>query len=303
MAEPGADPPGADPPGADPPGADPPGASTAPSFAARVAAAVARTGPLCAGIDPSADLLAAWGLADDPGGLRAFALRCVEAFAGAVPVVKPQVAFFERHGAAGMAVLEELVAAAGQAGLLVIGDAKRGDVGSTSAAYAEAWLGPASPLAVDAVTAVPYVGLGALQPLVDVARAQGRGVIVLVRSSNPEGRPLQTSTGATGRAVEDALLAAIAERNAEAPGVVGAVVGATLAPSAFPLARLGGVVLAPGVGAQGATAADVGARFAGCPAGTVLPSASRSVLAAGPSAAALRAAAVQASEAMAAVLS
>ena len=148
-------------------------------FADRVVAAVAATGPLCAGIDPSADLLARWGLADTPDGLRTFGLRCVEAFAGAVPVVKPQVAFFERMGAAGLAVLEEVLGACRDAGLLAIADAKRGDIGSTMAAYASAWLDPASPLAADAMTAVAYLGLGALQPAFDLAAASGRGLSLI----------------------------------------------------------------------------------------------------------------------------
>ena len=137
------------------------------SFGGRVAAAVRATGPLCAGIDPSGALLNSWGLGDDPAGLRAFCATCVEAFAGVVPVVKPQVAFFERHGSAGMAELERLIADATAAGLLVIADAKRGDIDSTAEAYADAWLGDASPLAVDALTVHPYLGLGALAPLVE----------------------------------------------------------------------------------------------------------------------------------------
>jgi len=289
-----------------------------PTFGDRLAAAVARTGPICAGIDPSPALLAAWGLPDDAGGLRSFAATCVDAFAGVAPVVKPQVAFFERHGAAGLAVLEHLVADARSAGLLVIADAKRGDVDSTVAAYADAWLGPTSPLAADAVTAVAYLGVGALDPLFALARQTGRGVIVVARSSNPEGRPLQEallrapmSAGAAGdQSVEDGLLAALAEMNrvelAGRPestvGSVGAVVGATLDPSGFPLERLRGPVLAPGVGAQGGTPERVAALFGGCPAGTVVPNVSRSVLAAGPSVAALREAAVATREQLAAAL-
>ena len=168
------------------------------SFGERVAAAVAKTGPLCAGIDPSAALLAAWGLSDDAKGLRSFCTSCVEGFAGAVGVVKPQVAFFERHGSAGMAELERLIAEATAVGLIVIGDAKRGDIDSTAAAYADAWLGDASPLAVDAVTAHPYLGLGALAPLFHLGAATGRGVLVVARSSNPEGRGLQQAVTAGG---------------------------------------------------------------------------------------------------------
>ncbi len=266
-------------------------------FGARLTAAVAATGPLCAGIDPSGELLGDWGLADDAGGVRRFALRCVEAFAGVVPIVKPQVAWFERHGAAGMTVLEETIAAAGAAGLLVLADAKRGDFDLTNSAYADAWLRPSSPLAADAVTVHPYLGLGALAPLLQAAVRWGKGVFVVVRSSNPGGRPIQTARTAAGPSVEDSLLGALAERNrgCGAPvGPFGAVVGATLAPSDFPLERLGGPILAPGLGAQGATAADVARLFGRCPPSTVVASASRSVLSAGPDAAALRSAAAAA---------
>ncbi len=276
-------------------------------FAHRVAMAVATAGPVCAGIDPSAALLERWGLADDAESLRRFGERCVEAFAGVVPVVKPQVAFFERHGARGLAALESTISAASSAGLIVIADAKRGDIGSTTEAYASAWLDPRSPLCADAVTAVPYLGLGALAPLVSAASAGGRGVIVVVRSSNPEGRALQQAlTGAgVGPAVEDLLLAGIAEQNGVGtpPGAVGAVIGATLAPSRFDLAGLGGTILAPGVGAQGATAADVGKLFGGCRPGQVLASASRSVLEHGPDRRALTGAASRVRDEVAAVLS
>jgi len=266
-------------------------AEAAAPFGLRVRRAIGATGPLCVGIDPSRALLDEWGLPDDAAGLREFVLRCLDAFAGVVPVVKPQLAFFERHGAAGIGVYADLVVQARQRGLLVIADAKRGDIDSTSAAYAEAWLSDGSSLAADAVTAVPYLGLGALQPMLDMAVATGRGVLVVVRSSNPEGRRVQEATTAGGLSVEDMLLGQIADLN-RAQGVevgsVGAVVGATLRRSSFDLAGAGGIVLAPGVGAQGATAADVRMLFGGCPPGTVLPSASRSVLVKGPDPAGLR---------------
>jgi len=260
-------------------------------FLDRVTAAVAAHGPLCAGIDPSAALLADWGLTDDIAGLRSFCQICVEAFAGAVAVIKPQVAFFERHGAAGLAELERLIAEAQSAGLVVIADAKRGDIDSTAAAYAEAWLSESSPLAADAVTAHAYLGLGALAPLVRRAGESGRGVLVVARSSNPEGRSLQLATTSEGSAVEDMVLGEIAALNAseDVPtGAVGAVIGATLSPSKFPLSQLGGIILAPGLGAQGAGPADVATRFAGCAPGTVLPSSSRGLLRHGPDPATMR---------------
>jgi orotidine-5'-phosphate decarboxylase len=277
-------------------------------FSARVAAAVAGSGPLCAGIDPSTALLEQWGLTDDARGVLTFGMRCVEAFAEVVPVVKPQVAFFERCGSAGVAALERVLEAARDAGLIVIADAKRADIGTTMEAYASAWLGPDSPLRADAVTAVAYLGLGALQPLFDLAGAHGRGVIVVVRSSNPEGRALQQALTGSGRgpAVEDMLLnelAVINHGDLLPAGTVGAVVGATLEPSSFRLAELGGTILAPGVGAQGATANEVANLFSGCPPGSVLASASRSILAAGPDVGALVTAATKTLEEMSAALS
>lgn len=278
------------------------GGSGGGGFGDRVAAAVSDTGPLCVGIDPSSSLLADWDLTDDADGLREFGIRCVDALAGVVPVVKPQVAFFERKGAAGFGALETVIRRAREAGLLVIADAKRGDIGSTSAAYASAWLDPDSPLASDAMTAVAYMGLGAIQPMIDMAAAHDNGVIVVARSSNPEGQTLQAATDAHGRSIADGLLSDIALRNAAAPGVIGAVVGATLEPSEFLLAGLGGPILAPGVGAQGGTAEDIAVLFKGCPPGSVLPGASRSVLAVGPDVDALRRAALEVRDEMKAAL-
>jgi len=169
--------------------------------------------------------------------------------------------------------------------LIVIADAKRGDIDSTAEAYADAWLSDGSPLAADAVTAHAYLGLGALAPLVRHAATSGRGVLVVARSSNPEGRPLQQAVTHDGTAVEDMVLSGVAALNAsgEVPaGTVGAVVGATLAQSGFALSQLGGIILAPGLGAQGAGPSDVAERFAGCAPGTVLPSSSRGLLTGGP---------------------
>jgi orotidine-5'-phosphate decarboxylase len=206
-----------------------------------------------------------------------------------------------------MAALEAVLEAARKSGLLVIADAKRGDIGSTMEAYAQAWLDPACPLHADAVTAAPYLGLGAIGPMIDLAGATGRGVLVVARSSNPEGRALQQARtdGGSGPAVEDTVLAEIAEINQRGHlprGTVGAVVGATLGPSAFGLATLGGVILAPGVGAQGGTARGVGDLFGECPPGSVLASSSRSLLAAGPDVKALGESAAKTRDEMADVL-
>src|SRR3712207_1029706 len=147
-------------------------------------------GPLCVGIDPHAPLLERWGLPDDPEGLARFTDTVVDALAGTVAVLKPQLAFYERHGSRGQAVLEDGVARARAAGALVLLDAKRGDIGSTMDAYADV-LRPDHPLAADALTVSPYLGPGSLQPAVDTARRHGGGLFVLARTSNPDAGTLQ----------------------------------------------------------------------------------------------------------------
>jgi orotidine-5'-phosphate decarboxylase len=253
-------------------------------FGERLASAVGVRGPLCVGIDPHPGLLDAWGLADDPAGLEAFALAVVEALGDRVAVLKPQVAFFERHGSRGVAVLERVLAAARDAGALTIADAKRGDIGSTMAAYADAFLGEGSPLAADAVTLSPYLGFGSLTPALSVARATGRGIFVLALTSNPEGPQVQHATGADGRSVARAVLDAARAENAGAPGwgPVGVVVGATVGEVRAVAGELavGGPILAPGIGAQGAGPDDLGRVF-GAALGDVRPTTSREVLGAG----------------------
>lgn len=252
------------------------------SFGDRLATRVHDLGPLCAGIDPSAAQLAAWGRDDDAGGLEFAALATLEAVIGVAAVVKPQAAFYERHGAAGVAVLERVIAEARAADVLCLVDAKRGDIGSTNDAYADAFLGERSPLAADAVTVSPYLGLGAMDPFFARARASGRGVFVVIASSNEDGRVVQAARTGEGETVEVALLRSISEMNEESPGTVGAVLGATRGRPAFDLATLGGPFLVPGVGAQGATPADVGALFAGCPADRVVVNVSRALAETGP---------------------
>jgi orotidine-5'-phosphate decarboxylase len=272
-----------------------PGQVTAP-FGLRLHAALADRGPLCVGVDPHPALLAGWGLPDDAEGLARFAAGVVEALAGEVAVLKPQSAFFERHGSAGIAVLESTISAARAAGALVLLDGKRGDIGSTVQAYADAYLRPGAPLAADALTVSPYLGFGSLRPFLDVAAGAGAGVFVLALTSNPEGGQVQRAVTASGRTVAGALLADITAENAAtasgAPfGSVGAVVGATLTEAGEDL-DCGGPLLAPGVGAQGGTPADVRRVFAGV-ADRVLPAVARDVLAAGPDAAGMREAALR----------
>jgi orotidine-5'-phosphate decarboxylase len=260
-------------------------------FASRFAAVRSGPGPLVWGLDPSGPLLRAWGLGDDPDGLDRFADLVLEAAAGTVGLIKPQAAFFERHGWRGFRTLSRLIAAGRSAGLLVVLDVKRGDVGSTNDAYAEAFLGPGSPLEADAVTVHPYLGLAAMGAFVERAHQAGSCLLVVTRSSNPEGQAVQAARGDDGRRVDQALLAGIGELNrALAPGEtgpVGAVVGPAHIEPALDLASAHALFLAPGVGAQGATPEDVAEVFATCP-DRVMPSASRSLLRAGPDAGALR---------------
>jgi orotidine-5'-phosphate decarboxylase len=287
-------------------------------FGERLATAVAAHGPLCVGIDPHPALLAEWDLVDDSGGLEAFAMACVEALGGHVAVVKPQSAFFERHGSRGIAVLERVLTALADTGTLSLLDVKRGDIGSTMDGYADAYLAVGAPLGADAVTLSPYLGFGSLTAAIRTADDAGRGVFVLARTSNPEGAEVQLADWA-GRSVAQGVVDAAAAWNEEAlataairsgadgvravdigqgcdpvPGMpalgpVGVVVGAT-ADHHVDLSALQGAVLAPGLGAQGAAPADLGARFPGVR-GVVLPAASRSVLGAGPDPTAVRAAA------------
>lgn len=283
-------------------------------FGQRLADAVAARGPLCVGIDPHVPLLQKWGLPDSPEGLARFTDAVVDALAGHVAVLKPQLAFYERHGARGLAVLEDAVPRARAAGALVLLDAKRGDIGSTMDAYAD-YLRPDHPLAVDAMTVSPFLGPGSLQPAVDTARQCGGGLFVLARTSNPDAGTLQHAIvgGPPGlRSVAQAVVDTVrawntpdwvvgdplpdigsvrdgASRFGPGTGSFGVVVGATLRELDVDLDGLGGPILAPGLGAQGGSVADLRRLFGAGRA--VLPSVSRDVLAAGPDAAALRAAA------------
>ncbi|MGW4077791.1 orotidine-5'-phosphate decarboxylase [Streptomyces asiaticus] len=267
-------------------------------FGTRLRAAMDARGPLCVGIDPHASLLADWGLGDDVAGLERFTRTVVDALAERVAVLKPQSAFFERFGSRGIAVLERAVADARAAGALVLMDAKRGDIGSTMAAYASAYLDPAGPLFSDAVTVSPYLGFGSLRPALDAARAAGAGVFALALTSNPEGAEVQHAVRPDGTTVAATVLTALkAENAAEAAegrlGSYGAVIGATLGGTAHRLGAdlaIDGPLLAPGIGAQGATPADLPAVF-GAAVRNVLPSVSRGVLRHGPDAASLVAAA------------
>ena len=271
-------------------------------FGVRLRAAMTERGPLCVGIDPHAHLLEAWGLPDDPEGLASFTYGVVDALADRVAVFKPQSAFFERFGSAGIAVLEQATIRLREAGALVIIDAKRGDIGSTMSGYASAYLAEKAPLACDALTVSPYLGFGSLQPAIDVARESGAGLFVLALTSNPEGPQFQSARTTAGPTVAGAVLDGLRELNADADdlGSFGAVVGATIARTDENL-DIRGPLLAPGLGAQGATPESLAAVF-GSAVHNVVPSSSREILAAGPTPAALRDAAARTNDTFRTVL-
>ena len=261
-----------------------------PSFGERLQVVFATSGHLCLGIDPHAFLLDQWGLPDSPAGVREFGLRVVEAATGTVGIVKPQVAFFERHGSAGYAALEEVLVTARAAGLIVIADAKRGDIGSTVAAYGEAWLTPGSPLEADAMTIAAYQGVGSIAEPLRLAREHGKGLFILAATSNPESVALQTAVLGRGpydgSTVAAGIVGEVDQLNADAPalGSVGVVLGATVDLLDYGIApdRLSRTpILAPGFGEQGALVADTPKLF-GANSGNVLVAVSRGVLRAGP---------------------
>ncbi|GAB3599207.1 orotidine-5'-phosphate decarboxylase [Microbacterium tumbae] len=257
------------------------------SFGERVRAALSAVGPLCVGIDPHAGLLKSWGLPQSADGVRELGLRTVDAAIGRAAIVKPQVSFFERFGSAGVAALEDVLAAARAAGLIVIADAKRGDIGTTMDAYAAAWLTPGSPLEADALTANPFLGVGSLDGAFELAARHGKGVFVLAATSNPEAVGVQRSASASAKTVSAQIVEEVSARNAAAApagqwGSLGFVIGATvewpeagLAPFSPPAP-----ILAPGFGTQGAAAGDLVTRF-GSMAAVVIASESRSILSAG----------------------
>ena len=257
-------------------------------FGERVRTATATHGQLCVGIDPHAHLLAEWGMDASATAAREFGLRVVEAAAGRVGVVKPQVSFFECYGSAGFAALEDVLAAARAAGLLVIADAKRGDIGTTMDAYAQAWLTPGSPLEADAMTANPFLGVGALDGTFDLAERLGKGVFVLAATSNPDAFTAQRAVLPSGETVSAAIMREVSQRNAGMTpdgqwASLGFVVGGTVDWTDAGLRAFSPVapILAPGFGHQGAEPHDLRARF-GDLAEAVIASESRSILAAGP---------------------
>jgi orotidine-5'-phosphate decarboxylase len=263
-------------------------------FADRFALVADRRSPLCVGLDPAPETLKAWDLPYSAEGVRVFGLEMVEALGDRVGVFKPQVAFYERFGWQGLKALEEVMRHIRSADALALADVKRMDIGHTLEAYAAAWIGPDAGIEADAITLGAYMGSGSLEPVVRRAHAHGAGLFVVVRSSNPEGTALQTARHEDRRTVAEALADDLTAMNAtrlgaEGAGPVGAVVGATVDDAEPILDRLRtALLLAPGIGAQGATMADVLARFGRAAARRTMPNVGRQIAHAGPSRAGLR---------------
>jgi orotidine-5'-phosphate decarboxylase len=232
--------------------------------------------PVMVGLDPRTDQLPPAvapanpaDYADVAASYRRFCCEVIDAVAPLVGVVKPQAAFFEQLGPHGMTALAEVIDHAIQAGLLVILDGKRNDIGTTAEAYADGWLGrkPASPWGADALTVSPYLGDDSLEPFLKIGRPRGAGIFVLVKTSNPGGKLLQ-DLESSGQKLYEHVAAYVERLAADSKGScgygdVGAVVGATYPEQ---LAELRAAMpstwfLVPGFGAQGGTARDCAAAF------------------------------------------
>jgi orotidine-5'-phosphate decarboxylase len=257
------------------------------TFSRSLEAAFSSKGQLCVGIDPHEDILVDNGFEVSASGVYEFSMKLLDQLEYTVSIVKPQVSFFERFGSEGFSTLERILESATARGLLVIADAKRGDIGSTMEAYAQAWLGKSAPFVCDALTVNPYLGVGALAPAASIASERGKGMYVLAATSNPEGVSLQSSGQvpvAEQVANEVAALNSATASSNSRFGSIGLVIGATV-----PLAKLGldkindgktslrTTILAPGFGFQGARLQDAKSIF-GELTGDVLYSISRSAL-------------------------
>lgn len=252
------------------------------NFSKRLADGIAKHSRLCLGIDPSEAELIEWDLPDNAAGAREYGLRCVDAAAGRLAMVKPQVGFFERFGSAGFLALEEILTEARAAGLLVIADAKRGDIGSTMLGYAQAWFGDDSPLRSDALTVSGYLGPDSLDGMLEYASDVQGGLFVLCATSNPEARQLQTAR--VGNKTVSKLVLEAAQRVVDRN--LGLVIGATQNLSDFGLEAVreqdcGVPILAPGFGAQGAKLEDLSEIF-GASSDRVIAAMSRGLTAGGP---------------------
>ena len=225
------------------------------SFGQRLLNTFEQKGQLCIGIDPSIDQLRSWGLPISAEGAKSFSFSMLDAIQDNVGIVKFQVGFFEQFGPEGFSHLSELLADAKTRDLVVIADAKRGDIGSTMSGYATAWLSREAAFACDALTVSPYLGSDSLAETANVALENDRGLFVLAATSNPEAQTLQSAMR-DGRTVARSVLEFAEQYSGAGLGSIGVVVGATVNDVDLGLDFSGSLkipVLVPGFGAQGAS--------------------------------------------------
>ena len=259
------------------------------NFSRKLERAFNNYGQLCVGVDPHATLLIDNGIDDSLQGLEEFSSRLLEGMIGHVGIVKFLVSFFERFGSAGLKVLENQLSLAKQEGLLVIADAKRGDIGSTMAAYADAWLGKDASFICDALTVNPFLGVGSLEPAMAAAVERGKGLFVLCATSNPEAQTVQGSmrdgVGLSKSIANDvSKFNKLTSQSNSRFGSIGLVVGATVDLLQNELddlnsegSKLRSPILSPGFGAQGVNLTQAKEIFPNTFGDTIF-SASRSIL-------------------------
>jgi orotidine-5'-phosphate decarboxylase len=249
------------------------------SFGERLLKTFASGGQLCVGMDPSVEQLKQWGLAETAAGAEQFCIQIIDNCVGEIGLLKPQVSFFEQFGSEGFAALERVLVRASEAGLIVIADAKRGDIGSTMDGYARAWLSTEGPFVADAVTVSPFLGAESLDPTITFASSNSKGVFILAATSNPEAKVLQSSISENQRSVASNVSSYATGFNKESLGSVGLVIGAQanlVDMDIDPKKLIHTPILAPGFGAQGAKLSNARSIF-GDLAGVTIFSVSRSV--------------------------
>lgn len=252
-----------------------------------VAGIKAKKNPCIVGIDPEWNKLPDCykaGFGSETDAIRQWAMDVIGAVADIVPAVKPQMAFFEVYGPAGVAVHQQIVEYAHEKGLIVVDDSKRGDIGNTAKAYAYAHLAKDGPINADFLTVSPFLGTDSLQPFVDTAVRDGKGLFILVKTSNPSSVEISEAVNAQGETIRNWLAGFVDAVGAGCVGKsgysgIGAVVGATFPAEASSLRQRMGrsFFLVPGFGAQGGTAEKIAACFNADGLGAVVSS-SRGVL-------------------------
>ena len=258
-----------------------------PNFSEKLQAKMYERSLFCVGLDPSIDNLTNWNLPPTAFGAYEFCKKILDASLNDVLIFKPQYAFFEQFGPEGLKVLCDVIKLIKENGAVCILDCKKSDIGSTMAAYGRATISDKGAFRADAITVTPYLGFQALKPVFQEAQSMGAVIFIVVRSSNPEGSEIQTARLKDGRTVAEALADGIQQENSKIlkNKTLGAVIGATLDPEDLNNRRIidklkNSWILAPGIGAQGASIESIKTLFRSH-SKNVIPAASRSLYSAG----------------------